>query len=84
VNASESSEPPRLLSALVAGGCLPRLRRGLYGCTGDLAGTVSIHPYAVATSLVSPSAISHWSTLSHHGFTEQVPHDVSGPPPAGS
>lgn len=68
---------PRLLSALVDGGWLLRLRRGLYGCTGEIAGTGSIHPYAVATSLVSPSAISHWSALSHHGFTEQLPHNVS-------
>ncbi len=72
---------PRLLSALVEGGWLLRLRRGLYGCTGEIAGTVSIHPYAVATSLVSPSAISHWSALSHHGFTEQVPRDVSATTP---
>ena len=72
---------PRLLSALVDGGWLLRIRRGLYGCTGEIAGTVSIHPYAVATSLVSPSAISHWSALSHHGFTEQVPYDVTATTP---
>src|SRR5258708_10513572 len=26
--------------------------------------------------LVKPSAISHWSALSHHGLTEQVPRKV--------
>ena len=30
-------------------------------------------PYAVATQTIKPSYISHWTALSHHGFTEQQP-----------
>lgn len=60
-----------LLTKLTHGKWLQRLRRGLYAL-----GDVSIHPFAVATRLVEPSAISHWSALNHHGFTEQIPQAV--------
>ncbi len=72
---------PQLLSKLAAGGWLLRLRRGLYAGTGRLPGEVQIHPFAVATSLVSPSAISHWSALQHHGLTEQMPRRVTASAP---
>ena len=36
----------------------------------------SLHPFAVATRLVEPSAIGYWSALHHHGFTEQIPQAV--------
>jgi len=60
-----------LMTSLVQGGWLQRLRRGLYGIAD-----VSIHPFAIATRLVEPSAISHWSALNHHGFTEQIPQSI--------
>lgn len=50
-----------------------RLKRGLYAGTGRLPGGVDVHPFAVATALVQPSAVSQWSALSHHGLTTQVP-----------
>jgi predicted transcriptional regulator of viral defense system len=71
----------QLLSKLAAGGWLLRLRRGLYAGTGRLPGEVEVHPFAIATSLVAPSAISHWSALHHHGLTEQVPRRVCASTP---
>ena len=72
---------PQLLAHLVAGGWLRRLRRGLYAGLGRLPGSVEVHPFAVATRLVSPAAISHWSALHHHGLTEQVPRHVTASTP---
>src|SRR5262244_3350431 len=51
----------KLLHQLVASGWLIRLRDGLYAGTGKLSGEIDIHPFAIATHLVTPSAISHWS-----------------------
>ena len=67
----------QLLSHLEKFGWIIRLRRGLYAGTGTLPGGVQVHPFAVATRLVEPSAISHWSAMSHHGFTDQIPHIVT-------
>lgn len=72
---------PQLLSRLAASGWLMRLRRGLYAGTGALPGEAEIHPFAIATSLVTPSAISHWSALHHNGLTEQVPQRVMASAP---
>jgi predicted transcriptional regulator of viral defense system len=71
-----------LLSELAQGGWILRLRKGLYALTGSPSGSLQIHPFAIATRLVEPSAISHWSALSHHGFTEQVPNVISAFTPA--
>jgi predicted transcriptional regulator of viral defense system len=67
----------KLLHQLVTSGWLVRLRDGLYAGTGKLSGEIDIHPLAIATHLVTPSAISHWSAMSHHGLTEQIPHVVT-------
>ncbi|MCL5124708.1 MAG: hypothetical protein M1511_09475 [Deltaproteobacteria bacterium] len=67
----------QVLSHLEKAGWIIRLKRGLYAGTGSLPGGVQVHPFAVATRLVEPSAISHWSAMSHHGFTDQIPHIVT-------
>jgi predicted transcriptional regulator of viral defense system len=67
----------QVLSHLSQAGWIIRLRRGLYAGTGSLPGGVQVHPFAVATRLVEPSAISHWSAMSHHGFTDQIPHIIT-------
>ena len=64
---------PRLLKSLADAGWIIRLRRGLYAGTGRLPVGVDVPPFAIATSLVKPSAIAHLSALAHHGFTEQIP-----------
>ncbi len=67
----------QVLAHLEKSGWIIRLRRGLYAGTGSLPGGVQVHPFAVATRLVEPSAISHWSAMSYHGLTDQIPHIVT-------
>ena len=66
-----------LLMIMERNGWIKRLRRGFYARSGAAAGDIPVHPFAVATKLVTPSAISHWSALHHHGFTEQIPRVVT-------
>jgi len=68
---------PRLLKSLADAGWIIRLRRGLYAGTGRLPGGVDVPPFAIATSLVKPSAIAHLSALAHHGLTDQIPRVIS-------
>jgi len=65
----------KLLSLLRAAGRLVILKRGLYLARSPLL-TEEVHPFAIATALIQPSAVSHWSALAHHGFTTQVPRRV--------
>lgn len=65
------------LRRLTDAGWVERLRRGLYATTGELPGNASLHPFAIATAIVEPSAVSHWSALNHHGLTTQVPRVVT-------
>jgi predicted transcriptional regulator of viral defense system len=62
-----------LLHELARSGWVRRLRRGLYAVDETHRGGSAPHPFAIATVLVEPSAISHWSALAHHGLTEQIP-----------
>lgn len=66
-----------LLTRMERSGWISKLRRGLYATTGTLPGHGDIPVFAIATRLVEPSAISHWSALHHHHFTEQIPHVVT-------
>jgi len=67
----------QILSHLEKAGWIVRLRRGLYAGTGSLPGGIRVHPFAIATRLVEPAAISHWSAMSHYGLTDQIPHVVT-------
>ena len=64
---------PYLLKRLADSGWIIRLRRGLYAGTGQLPGGVDVPAPVVATALVSPSALAHWSALAYHDLTDQVP-----------
>ena len=55
------------------GGWIVSLRRGLYALSATVPGLTPAHEFEIAMALVTPAAISHWSALSHHGLTEQVP-----------
>ncbi|MBI3974582.1 MAG: type IV toxin-antitoxin system AbiEi family antitoxin domain-containing protein [Chloroflexi bacterium] len=68
---------PRVLHDLAASGWIRRARRGLYLIDETSRGGPAPHPFAVATALVEPSAISHWSALAHHGLTTQIPRVVT-------
>jgi predicted transcriptional regulator of viral defense system len=65
------------LRRLADAGWIVRLKRGLYAGTGRLPGGTDVHPFAVATAVVQPSAVSRWSALSHHGLTTQIPLTVT-------
>ena len=67
---------PQALHYLARAGWIVQLRKGLYALSGAVAGTLSVHEFEIAMALVQPAAISHWSALSYHGLTEQVPRDV--------
>jgi len=66
-----------LLMNLNRSGWISRLRRGLYVLSGPVLGAASVHSFTIATHLVTPSAISHWSALHYHGLTEQIPRVVT-------
>ncbi len=71
-----------MLSQLYKSGWIHRLRRGLYAWSGTLPGDMNVHPFAIATQLVQPSAISHWSAMNHYGFTDQIPQIVMASTPS--
>jgi predicted transcriptional regulator of viral defense system len=71
----------KILSSLARHERITRLRRGLYTSIGMVPVQDEIHPFVIATHLVQPSAISHWSALQHHGLTEQVPQIVTASTP---
>lgn len=71
----------KILSNLAQRGDILRLRRGLYISAGPFPDQTRPHPLVIATHLVQPSAISHWSALLHHGLTEQIPRIVTASTP---
>ena len=72
------------LHYLARSGWIVRLKKGLYALSGSVPGTTSLHEFEIAMALVQPAAISHWSALSHHGLTDQVPRRVFVLTPAHS
>jgi predicted transcriptional regulator of viral defense system len=75
------SNVEKLLFKLATRGWILKLRRGLYAAVDSLSGENRVHPFAIATTLVQPSAISHWSAMQYHGLTEQVPHIITASSP---
>jgi predicted transcriptional regulator of viral defense system len=71
----------KILSTLAKHGRISRLRRGLYTTIGMESVANITHPFVIATHLVQPSAISHWSALQHHGLTEQIPQIITASTP---
>jgi predicted transcriptional regulator of viral defense system len=61
------------LHHLARSGWIVRLHNGLYSLSGSVPGTTPLHEFEIAMALVEPAAISHWSALSYHGLTDQVP-----------
>lgn len=72
-----TSHTYKLLHQLTRSGFLRRLPTGLYVVSTPSAGGAEPHSFAIATQLVRPSAISHWSALHHWGLVEQVPFVVT-------
>lgn len=61
---------------LARAGWIVRLKKGLYALSGAIPGTTALHEFEIAMALVAPAAVSHWSAMSHHGLTDQVPRRV--------
>ena len=70
------------LHHLTRSGWIVRLKKGVYALSGAVPGTTTLHEFEIAMALVQPAAISHWSALSHHGLTDQVPRRVFALTPA--
>jgi predicted transcriptional regulator of viral defense system len=60
------------LHSLSRSGWITRIKRGVYAVSTSIF-PEELHPFALASALVDPMAISHWSALSHHGLTTQIP-----------
>lgn len=67
----------KLLHELASSGRIVRIKKGLYAAVDPVTGSATAHPYQIGTSIVQPSAISHWSALNHWGLTEQIPSMVT-------
>jgi len=71
----------KLVSRLAQTGWIEILKRGTYVVKSPLyAG--DIPPFAIASALVQPIAISHWSALAHHGLSTQNPTMIQASTPA--
>lgn len=71
----------KLLHELARSGWVARLQRGLYAPVDRATAVPRVHPFTVATSLVQPAAISHWSALAHWELTEQIPQVITASSP---
>ncbi len=61
---------------LAQDGWIIRLKRGLYLISSSFPGIAPAHEFEIAMFLAQPAVISHWSALSFHGMTEQIPQKV--------
>jgi len=57
-------------------GWIIRLKKGLYALGSAVPGVMPVHEYEIAMTLVEPAAISHWSAMSYHSLTDQIPRTV--------
>lgn len=67
-----------LLYNLIQKNWILRIKKGLYMIApleaGELgAQSYTVHSFVIASHLVEPYYISHWSALNYYGFTEQTP-----------
>jgi predicted transcriptional regulator of viral defense system len=72
---AQNGPTPRLqtlLSKLARSGWIEILKRGTYAVKSPLY-SADIPPFAIASALVQPLAISHWSALAHHELSTQNP-----------
>ena len=60
------------LGRLVRGGWIQRVRHGLYLYLDPFTRDSRAHPWLLATHVVQPSAISHWTALAHWELTTQI------------
>ena len=61
------------LHHLQRNGWIDRIRRGLYSLSYAVSEVAPVHDFEIAMNLASPAAISCWSAMNFHGFTDQIP-----------
>ena len=71
-------DPKKLLYNLSRKNWILKIKKGLYMIApleaGELgARSYTVHSFVIASHLVDPYCISHWSALNYHGLTEQTP-----------
>jgi predicted transcriptional regulator of viral defense system len=69
-----------ILSTLAKANWIEILKRGIYLVKSPLF-SEEISAFAIASVLVQPVAISHWSACAHHGFTTQNPSMIQATTP---
>lgn len=69
---------------LLTQGWIHMVKRNLYELDPVLMGGLPVHEFEIATYLVKPSAISHFSAFHVHELTDQIPQIVYASAPTGS
>ena len=65
-------------------GWIRPLKRSLYVMSAESGFGPSPHEFEIATSLVTPCAISHWSAMHYHHLTQQTPNKIFAITPKGT
>lgn len=76
--------PKNVLFSLKSHGLIHSIKRDLYVLDSLLIGGQPVHEYEIATHLVSPSSISHFSAFHSHKLTDQLPQIVFVTTPTGT
>jgi predicted transcriptional regulator of viral defense system len=74
----------RALASLRSHGWSHSLKRDLYCLDSLFLRGQPVHEFEIATHLVTPSAISHFSAFHHHELTDQIPQIVFATTPTGT
>lgn len=54
-------------------GWIEPIRRGLYALSEKVPGSLPAHEFGIAVNMASPAAISYYTAMNFHGFTDQIP-----------
>lgn len=65
-------------------GWIRPLKRGLYMMSTESGFGSPPHEFEIATSLVTPCAISHWSAMHYYHLTQQTPNKIFSIAPKGT
>lgn len=63
----------KALYHLKRNGWIEPIRRGLYALSEKVPESLPAHEFGVAVNMASPAAISYYTAMNFHGFTEQIP-----------
>lgn len=74
----------RVLTSLKSQGWTHALKRDLYCLDSLFLRGQPVHEFEIATRLVTPSAISHFSAFHYHELTDQMPQIVFATTPTGT